>query len=126
MKYRVGVDIGGTSIKAGVVDPSFRIVKRISIKTPDTFAKAMKAIAEMVEELAKQMGLSVNEFLCVGCGTPCSVIPETGRLVFANNTNWKDVSIRDELSRYLSLPLYFGNDANCENLLFRTPFTYYP
>lgn len=113
MNYRIGVDIGGTSIKAGVVDENFHIVERGVVKTAGTFEESMKAVADMIEDLAARMGLSAAEFTAIGCGVPCSVIPGTGRLVFANNTNWKDVSIRDELSKYFSIPLYFGNDANC-------------
>lgn len=113
MKYRMGIDIGGMSVKAGIVDEQFQIVKRGVIKTPDTFEKSMKAIADMIYSMAAQMNLRVEDFVCIGFGTPCSVIPDTGRLVFANNTNWKDVSIKDEMAKYLSVPLYFCNDANC-------------
>ncbi|MBQ9031368.1 MAG: ROK family protein [Parasporobacterium sp.] len=113
MRYRFGVDIGGTSVKAGVVDENYRILSRGSVRTPDTFEKSMKAVADLLFDLAGQMGLSESDFSCAGFGVPCSVIPGTGRLVFANNTNWKNVSIKNELSKYLSIPLYFGNDANC-------------
>ena len=113
MNVRIGVDIGGTGIKAGVVDEQFSIVNRRSVKTPDTFEKSMKAVADMISEMTMQMGLSMADVASVGVGVPCSVIQKTGTLVFANNTNWKNVSIRSELSRYLSVPLYFNNDANC-------------
>ena len=113
MKYRVGVDIGGTSIKAGIVDENFNIIKWDSVKTPDTFEKSMKAIADLVSGLAAEMGLDADSFSCVGVGSPGFVVPETGVLVFSGNTNWKNVPMRDELKKYISVPLYFGNDANC-------------
>ena len=113
MNYRIGVDIGATSMKAGVIDENFRIVRRGTVKTAGTFEESMKAVADLIEDLACQMGLKASDFTAIGCGVPCSVIQDTGRLVFANNTSWKDVSIRDELSKYFSVPLYYGNDANC-------------
>lgn len=111
--YRLGVDIGGTSIKAGILDQNNSIIHKSSVKTPDTFEAAMKALADLVFAAIKDLGLSISDFPCIGVGTPCSVIPGTGKLVFANNTNWKNVSIKDELSQYIPIPLYFGNDANC-------------
>ena len=49
MKYRIGVDIGGTSFKAGIVDEQYRIVKRGVIKPAETFERSMKAVSELVE-----------------------------------------------------------------------------
>ena len=113
MKYRIGIDIGGTSMKAGIVDENFQIVRRSVIRTQDTFENSMKAVADMIFPIAEEMSMSIADFVSIGVGVPCSVIPHTGRLVFANNTNWKDVSIKDELAKYFPVPLYFGNDANC-------------
>jgi len=113
MKYRMGVDIGGTSIKAGLVDENYNIIKKDSSGTPDTFEKSMKELADLIFRITQDAGLTVNDLPCIGIGTPCSVIKGTGRLVFANNTGWKNVSITDELSKYISIPIYAENDANC-------------
>ena len=113
MEYRIGVDVGGMTIKAGVVDEAYRIVKRGVIKTPDTFESTVEAIAQMTSDLAGQLGFSAEELPGIGIGTPCSVVPETGRLILANNVGWKDESMKEELAKYLSIPIYVGNDANC-------------
>jgi len=113
MNYRIGVDIGATTFKIGILDEQFRIVKRTSMKPRDTFADSIRALSELVTELAGQSGLKITDFPCLGVGVPCAVIPDTGQLILAHNLGWKDDNIRDELSRYISIPLYFGNDANC-------------
>lgn len=113
MRYRIGVDVGGSSIKIGVVDENSVIVIKRSAKTPELFEDAMRTIADLIADVAAEAGISADDLIAIGVGVPCSVIQETGKLVLANNTNWKDVSIRDELSRYIKTPLYFGNDANC-------------
>ena len=113
MKYRIGVDIGGTGIKLGAVDENGTIVLKTGVKTPDSFEEAMRTIADMVSDTAEKLETCMEDLICVGVGVPCSVIQETGKLVLANKTSWKDVSIREELSGYLKVPLYFGNDANC-------------
>lgn len=113
MKYRIGVDIGGMSIKVGVVDENFNIIARHSVVTPDTFEKSMKATADAVMKVIGELGLNINDFPCVGIGTPGSVVPDTGRLVFSNNTNWKDVPMADELKKHIPIPVFIANDANC-------------
>ena len=113
MNYRIGIDVGGTNIKAGVIDEACRIVQKVSIKTPGTFEESVNAIADLARDLAGQLGICMEDFPCIGIGVPCSVIPETGKLVFANNLGWKDVSLKDELSKYVPIPIFVGNDANC-------------
>ncbi len=112
MNYRVGVDIGGMSIKVGVVDENFNIIQKLSVKTPGTFEESMKAAADAVYEVIKPLGIEITDLPCVGIGTPGSIY-ETGRLCFSNNTNWKDVPMREELEKYIPVPVYIGNDANC-------------
>lgn len=113
MKYRVGVDIGGMSIKVGVVDENFNIVEKLAVETPDTFEKSMKATADAVYEVIKRVGIEITDLPCIGVGTPGSILSETGRLCFSNNTNWKDVPMLEELQKYIPIPVYIGNDANC-------------
>ncbi|MBQ6368923.1 MAG: ROK family protein [Parasporobacterium sp.] len=113
MNYRIGVDIGGTTIKTGVIDENYRIVKHCTIKTPDSFEASARAIADMASDLAGQVGCKVEEISAIGIGVPSSVVPETGRLIFANNTGWKDASFKEALAAYLTTPVYVANDANC-------------
>ncbi|MCF0228206.1 MAG: ROK family protein [Parasporobacterium sp.] len=113
MKYRIGADIGGTGIKVGIVDENHAIVRRTSLKTPGTFEESMEALRDMVSELAEQVGIKVSDLASVGVGAPSTVNPKTGRLVFSNNTNWKDVPIMDVLRSLFPIPVYFGNDADC-------------
>lgn len=113
MKYRIGVDMGGTAIKAGVIDEDFNIVCSHSIPTGEGFENVVRNIADVVNAVAGMAGLKVEEFPCVGLGTPGSISPSTGNLAFSNNTNWRNVPLRDELAKYLPVPVYIGNDANC-------------
>ena len=116
MNYRIGADIGGMSFKAGIIDEQFRMVKWKAIKPQKTFETSMKALSELLADLAQQLSLKITDFPCVGIAFPCAVVPDTGRLILAHNLGWKDVNAREELSKYIQVPLYFGNDANCAAL----------
>jgi len=116
MGYRVGVDIGGTSFKAGIIDEHFHVIHRMTAKPGGSFESSMKAIADMVFTLTEKQSLKISDLPCVGVAFPCAVIPDTGRLIHAHNLGWKDENALEELSKYIPVPLYFGNDANCAAL----------
>lgn len=113
MKYRIGIDLGGTAIKAGVVDENFNVVCSHTQPTSYDFDTVIRDLAATAETVASKVGLKVSDFPCVGVGIPSSVNPITKRLVFANNTGWRDMPIGEELEKLLKVPVYIGNDANC-------------
>lgn len=113
MSYRLGVDMGGTGIKAGVIDENNNIIAKVYVPTEAGFENVVKAIADAARSAAEKAGTSIEDYPCVGVGTPSCINPNTGRLVFSNNTNWRDVPLREELEKYIPVPVYIGNDANC-------------
>ena len=113
MQYRIGIDLGGTAIKAGVVDENNEVVFSHSQPTGEGFEQVVADMAKAAETVAAMAGLKVSDFPCVGVGTPSCINPNTGRLVFSNNTNWRDMPLREELEKHLPVPVYIGNDANC-------------
>ncbi|MCE5236306.1 MAG: ROK family protein [Clostridiaceae bacterium] len=116
MNYRIGVDLGGTGIKAGVVDENFNIVCRESAATDAArrgFEQVVEDMVRVAEKAAAQIGLTLSDFPCVGVGTPSCISPKTGLLVFSNNTNWRNVPLRQELEKRIAAPVLIGNDANC-------------
>ena len=113
MQYRIGIDLGGTAIKAGIVDENFQVICRHTQPSNHDFNGVIADLAATVETVAAMAGLRVSDFPCVGVGIPSSVNPKTKRLVFANNTGWRDMPLGEELEKKLSIPVYIGNDANC-------------
>lgn len=116
MKYRIGIDLGGTGIKAGIVDENFNIVCHHSVATDAenrSFEQVVEDMAAAAAQAARMAGLKLSDFPCVGVGTPSCISPQTGLLVFSNNTNWRNVPIRQALEKHLKLPVHIGNDANC-------------
>lgn len=113
MQYRIGIDLGGTAVKAGVVDENHQVVCSHSLPSDHNFDRAVDGLAAAAEAVAAKVGLRVSDFPCVGVGIPSTVNPHTKRLVFANNTGWRDAPIGEALEQRLGIPVYIGNDANC-------------
>lgn len=113
MEYRIGIDLGGTAVKAGLVDENHQVVYHYSVPSDHNFDHAIEGLAKAAEAVAEKAGRKVSDFPCVGVGVPSTVNPHTKRIVFANNTGWRDAPLGEALEKRLGVPVYVGNDANC-------------
>lgn len=113
MQYRIGVDFGGTAIKAGLVDEANRIVLRHSRPARKGLDPIAEDICAEVRTLAEQAGIGIASLPCVGVGLPGGVDPQRGVVRFAGNTGLTDAPLREVLRQKLGIPVYIGNDANC-------------
>ena len=116
--YRIGVDLGGTNIVAGVVDEFYKIVGKGKRKTacPRPAKEILADIAVCVNEAVKDAGITMDEVSSIGIGTPGSVNKRLGIIEYANNLGFDKVPARDILSKYFDQPIYLENDANCAAL----------
>ncbi|HHW68495.1 MAG: glucokinase [Epulopiscium sp.] len=116
--YYIGVDLGGTNIAAGIVTEEGKLIKKKSIPTlrHRNYQEILKDMGELCLTIIKEEGISLNEVASVGVGSPGTPDPENGILVYANNLKFKDVPIRTELQKYINVPVYLENDANCAAL----------
>ena len=113
---RLGVDVGGTFIKAGVVDETYAILHKVSVPTGGdaAYQTVVQNIAHAAELAAKEAGLAVQDLASVGIGIPGLMNPRTGVVVSAPNLNgWRDVPFLTAIQKLLPVPVYVGNDANC-------------
>ncbi|MCL2513496.1 MAG: ROK family protein [Oscillospiraceae bacterium] len=117
--YRIGVDLGGTNIVAGVVDDKYRIISKASTKTniPRPAEEIFDDIAKVVKEAANIAGVSLDDVVSVGVGTPGSVNKGKGIIEYANNLYFDNVPAFKMLAERLGMTrIYFDNDANCAAL----------
>ena len=117
MKY-VGVDIGGTNLKAGLVDEEGNLLATQKMKVAEIANKDALAwtVASMVHELAKAAGVPLSEVASVGVGVPGTVDIRAGSIAYTCNLPLRDVPLRKLFHKYLNIPLYIENDANCAAL----------
>ncbi len=116
--YRIGVDLGGTNIAVGVVTEDMKIIGRGKVKTrcPRPAAEIFDDIALAVEMAVKDAGISMDEVVSVGVGTPGSVNKDTGYIEFANNLAFDNVPAKEMLEERIGKTVYLDNDANCAAL----------
>lgn len=107
MKNRsVGIDVGGTFAKLGLVDPSGEVIEAIQIPTLPAKGPA--------DFLRRAEGVLRNwSFSSIGLGLAGGVDPDTGALLFVPNLKgWTGFSFRRALERAYAVPVAVDNDAN--------------
>jgi glucokinase len=108
MSHVVGIDVGGTKIAAGVLDPEGRVVARSLAPTPvDDPAVLRTAIVDMVEQLR-----SVHEVDAIGMSAAGFVSVDRRGVMFGTNLDYGSDPIGDALADALGLPVVVENDGN--------------
>jgi len=112
---RIGIDIGGTNIKIGLVDAQGQIVASSSVATEawQGSSAVIERTAEAVLELLSARKLKLDDCVGIGIGCPGTVNAGEGLIVYSNNLAWKNVEIIKELQHYIPLPAVVENDADC-------------
>ena len=113
--YRIGIDLGGTNIAAGLVNESFEIIAKES--TPTLVGRPSEEIVNDIAKLCKNLcstaGISQVDVTSVGIASPGIVDDETGNVVYANNLGFRHFPIIPLLREQLEIKEYhIENDAN--------------
>jgi glucokinase len=113
--FFLGIDLGGTNIKSGVVDDDGRPLSAISVPThveqgPDA---GIANLADAGRQAVAAAGLDLSEIAAVGLGSPGTMDIRAGMLLEPPNMpGWEHLPIRDRLAETLGKPVAFQNDAN--------------
>jgi glucokinase len=114
-KRYVGIDLGGTNLKLGLVTASGELLERLSRPTEGDRGPqhVIDRMAEAVRDLCQKAGVPLADVAAVGIGSPGPVDTKRGIVEFAPNLpGWKNVRLRDELHERLKRPVVLENDAN--------------
>ena len=117
MGYRIGVDLGGTNMAAGLLNDRYEIVARKTIRTrqnalPEQIAEDM---TQLITELCESAGADKESIELVGIGVPGSVTDE-GVVEDANNIGFFDVPFGAMMRERTGFPVQMINDARAAAL----------
>ncbi len=136
MKYSIGIDLGGTTIKAGLVSATGDILSDLMLPTPVddgpnvVAAQIVEAVCQLLEKTETE---KTNNITGIGLGSPGLIVAETGVVHFSPNFPiWSDVPlvdyVRQELAARITvgvpgntdvhthLPIFIDNDVNVMTL----------
>lgn len=110
--YSIGVDIGGMSVKIGLVNDDGKILSQARVKTAKTVDAVVSDIVGQIESLLSMHGLKTEDIKGVGIGCPGAVTSETGVVDFLPNLGWDNVPLAEKIKSKLNTEVKISNDAN--------------
>ena len=113
--YTIGIDLGGTNIAAGLVDESYKIVRKASVETKAKREadEIVKDMAALCKRLCDEQGISVDEIENVGIATPGTADRNNGVVNYANNLPFLYYPIADKLKQFFPVKsVTIANDAD--------------
>lgn len=110
--YYIGIDVGGTNLKAGLVreDGQILAVERtpLAFENPEQFARTL---AQLGQSVLQQAGVPASEVVSAGIGIPGAVAG--GDILYTCNIPLRDVPLSRLFRQHLDVPVLLENDANC-------------
>ena len=118
MEYYIGIDIGGTNLKAGVVDDQGSILGEASVPAGADRPQdiVFQDILGAVKTSIKNSGIGIEEISAAGMGSPGLINSESGIVIYNNNLGWRDFHIGEKMTEALKIPSRLENDADAAAL----------
>ena len=117
--YKIGIDLGGTNIAAGIVDEHGKILFKKSVPTGASRKKEeiIDDIAALCRTLASEFGIKFDEINAIGIAVPGGVDEKSGEILFTPNIPFSKINICKILSEKLDgKRVGVANDANAATL----------
>lgn len=117
MRYSIGVDMGGTNLRAAAVSEDGKMLDKIAVST-DMTAGPDAIVGDMVRSIQTlRTRLGESDLAGVGVGIPGFIHMETGVVAgWANNPAFNGYPIRDRIETSLGTKVILENDANAAAL----------
>lgn len=112
--YNIGIDLGGTNIKVGLVDENYNIVEKATAKTnlPRPADEICGTIVELIWQCLNAAKVTIGEVNSIGIGTPGVANRNSGIVLYSCNLDFHNTDLRTLLKQRLDKPIFVENDAN--------------
>lgn len=116
--YCIGVDLGATNIKIGLLQGQKIISKKVLPTQSFTSQKNLiDGVCRQARQAVSEAGMTMDDFSGIGIGLPGPVDSERGIVhFFPNIKGWHKVRLREIMRRKMRLPVAIDNDANVMTL----------
>lgn len=114
-QHTIGIDLGGTYIKAGILNAGGKLVHRTSITTEAEFGfdHVFARLVDLVDILLRDAKLERSAIAGIGFGTPGPMTRSLGVIhAMPNLPGWENVPLRDKFREATGIPVTLENDAN--------------
>lgn len=114
-KKIIGIDLGGTTVKFGILTEQGEVQQKWSIET-DNADEGTRIVPAIIESIQKHMGMyemTAEDFIGIGMGSPGTIDREEGTVIGAYNLNWETMQyVKAEIEEQTGISFFIDNDAN--------------
>src|ERR1700744_2346139 len=112
MKYRIGIDLGGTKMEGVLIGPDGCEIarKRIATERDQGYQHILNRLKSLHDDL---QAAAKGEPTTFGIGTPGAISPRTGLLKNSNTVCMNGMPVKADLEKLIGRPIEIQNDANC-------------
>ncbi len=115
-QYVIGIDVGGTNIKLGIVSASGRIIFRSGLVTRGFVRnknKLIQGLIQFINTSLRRSQIKKKDILGIGIGLPGAVNAQEGIVYYLTNIfGWKNVPLKKIIEKKFSVPVCIDNDVN--------------
>lgn len=118
-KKYLGIDVGGTFVKGGVIEENGKVIETLSVETyadKDADYVIKNIIDNLCLPLLNKVNLKISDIEGIGIGIPGIVNSKTGVVAFNGNLKWRQVEIVKKMQDALKTKVLITNDANAAAL----------
>ncbi|MDR1150083.1 MAG: ROK family protein [Clostridiales bacterium] len=117
--FSIGVDLGGTNLKVGLVDNSGIIIDKIETKTiaEREYELILEDIKNLILNLIDRNNLNISNFFCVGIAIPGKIDSQKRKVIYSCNLpSLNNIYIEEKIKKVIDLKVFIENDAVCAAL----------
>lgn len=113
MQYYIGVDLGGTNTKIGILDSVGNVINKVFIKTDsENMKKTLEAIWEASKILLKETNIEIEYIKGIGVGIPGPVVNKSVVTFFSNFKWGENINLKREFEELTNIETIIENDVN--------------
>lgn len=115
---RVGISLGGSETRVGLVDIHYDVIASKVIPTERTLRaeEMLERAGQTALELMEEQKIAIEQCIGVGVGIPGTVDWKNGKVLYSNNIRWKQVDVAGVVGKLIPVPVRVANNADCAAL----------
>lgn len=115
---RVGISLGGSETRVGLVDIHHKVISSKVIPTERTLTaeEMLVKASQTALALMDEQKIAIEQCIGVGVGVPGTVDWRNGKVLYSNNIRWKQIDVAGIVGKLIPVPIRVANDADCAAL----------
>lgn len=111
---RIGIDIGGTKILAGLIDDSGTVIskKHVPVGQDKGYENVKSNIIDLLNDILQEKGLSRKSIKKIGIACAGQIEKDSQMILFSPNLFWKNVPLKKDMEKYFEVSVFIENDVN--------------